>query len=247
MDLVEHAGNEGNAVQEVNVIDLTNVDTSDEEEKKRDVRDVQTDRNAVMKFTFIKRTRSSRLQIVRPGFAEKIYVSLFSNTSKIHLNELMDASKRTYTGSSMNPFIGNALFAAEVIEEGELICLYLGNRMPLCEANARIDAGQSSEYMIDITSGVVIDGIGVGMGAAMANHSCCPNAELQHKYLRGYERAPICILRAIQRIKVGDEIETNYHLFDPNVDEMPNLSDTDKYVPCKCLRPNCIGVYKLKE
>ncbi len=70
--------------------------------------------------------------------------------------------------------------------------------------------------MLDVTCDVVIDGIEEGIGAAMANHSCCPNSELEHDYLQGYDRAHIGFLRATKRIEVGDEIETNYRMFIPN-------------------------------
>ena len=233
------------------VIDLTSVDTSDEEDNNclnyLEDDSIRPRKIRVMKFTFVKKTRASRLQIVRPGVGEKIHLSLFSDASKNHFNDLQNESKRTYVGESRNPFLGNALFAAELIEPGDFICLYLGLRIPRVEADAIIDAGGSAEYMLDVTQDVVIDGAGVGIGAAMANHSCSPNAELQHDYLKGYDRAPIGLLRALERIEVGDEIEANYHMFDPAVDVMPDLSDLDAYVPCKCLRPNCIRVFRLNE
>lgn len=247
---MEMEGNDDvNQIEEsVDVIDLTHVDTSEEEEEKCEHR-IRTSSNytGMAKFTFLKNTRSSRLRIVRVGMCEKIVFSLFSDVSKQHYAELEAKSKRTYTGESRNPFFGNALFAAEVIHAGELICLYYGERMPFCKAEARIKEGGTSDYMLYVTDGVVIDGVGVGHGAAMANHSCMPNAELQHEYLPGWERAPIGLLRAIEEIEVGDEIETNYAFWVPGLDETPDLADKNAYVPCKCLRVNCVRVLRLKE
>ena len=233
----------------IDIIDLTHVDTRDEEDNCGGEYRIRTASNykGIAKLTFTKKTRSSRLQIVRDGMNEKIAFSLFSNASKTRFAELESKSKSTYVGESRNPFFGNALFAAETIEEGELICLYYGNRMPWCEAEARIKAGGDSEYMLYVTDGIVIDGFGYGYGACMANHSCFPNSELQHEYLPGYDRAPIGLLRATEKIEVGDEIEENYGYWDPSVDGMPDLSDMNAYVPCKCLRKNCRRVFKLKE
>lgn len=230
------------------VIDLTILDTNDEEDNGGVIPlRVTSNTRRMTKFTFTKVTRSSRLQIVREGMSEKIRYSLFSEVSKEHWKELEALQKRTYTGESRNPFFGNALFAAEVIEPGEFICLYYGRRMPWCEAEAVMGAGRSSDYMIYVTEGVVIDGFGVGVGAAMANNSCVPNAELQHDYLRGYERAPYGLLRAVEKINIGDEIEAKYGFWDPLHDPIPNLTDTDSYVPCRCLRMNCCRVLRLKQ
>lgn len=233
------------------IIDLTSVDTSDEEDAsevhvgpKRYHASGHGGTNSMMKIISFKRTRSSRLQIMRPVFAEKIFLSLLSDASKEHFAKLHSNSKRTYVGDSINPFLGNALFAAETIQPEEFIFLYIGKRMSWNEASARMDANQCGEYMIYARDGVVIDGRGVGMGAAMANHSCEPNAELQHDKLPGFDHAPICLLRATDRIEMGEEINTNYGLWDPVRDDMPDLNDKSAYIPCRCLKQNCSRVFK---
>ncbi|MEM8863858.1 MAG: SET domain-containing protein [Chloroflexota bacterium] len=225
------------------IIDLTGVDTSDDEVSMGGQNEM-TNRKRIVKFTFVKRTRSSRLQLVRPGMAEKIHFSCFSESSQNHFWELENGSKRTYVGESTNPFCGGGLFAAERIEPGEFICLYRGYRMSWPEACARMDGNYCSDYMLYVTDGVVIDGKGIGMGAAMANHSCLPNSELQYDHLRGSERAPIGLLRAVRRIEVGDEILTSYNMWDPVIDGMPDLNDLNSYVPCRCLSVNCCLVLK---
>ena len=241
-------------MEDQNVIDLTSLDSSDEEGcggvTEKDVgkevanKEGKQKKPCIMKFTFIKRSRSSRLQIVRTGMSPKIHISCFSERSKEHFLELENESKRTYVGDSLNPFLDKALLAAERIEPGEFICLYLGKRMSWEESRARIDGNCSGDYMLYVTDGVVIDGKGVGRGAAMANHSCLPNSELEQDFLAGYDRTPIGLLRAIAPIAVGEEIETDYHLWNPVDDGMPDLNDLNSYVPCRCLRPNCRCVLK---
>lgn len=232
------------------VIDLTGLGSDEEPENGlQEAMDVDglSKKVSMVKFTYVKKVRASRLQIVREGMAEKIHYSLFSEVSKQHFEKLIHESKETYVGESRNPFFGNALFAAQNIDAGDFICLYLGRRMPWCEANAILDAGKGSVYMLYITDGVVIDGDGLRQGGCMANHSCSPNAELQYDNLPGYEHAPIALLRALDRIEIGDEIEVNYHMWDPVYDPLPNLADKSTYVECKCLRENCCHVLKLIE
>lgn len=100
---------------------------------------------------------------------------------------------------------------------------------------------------IDITKGVIIDGYKVGYGAAMANHSCVPNTILEHEYFPGEENAPIGMLRALKDIDLGDELECSYGYWKPERDGMPNISDLNSYVPCRCLRPQCKKNFKLKQ
>lgn len=230
------------------IIDLTDVDTSDDEDNI-DIQhtSVKSKRLSMKKFTYRKKPSTGRLQIVRDGMADTMYFSLYSQVSKNLYLELMKKTERTYVGTSVNPYYGNALFAAKTFEAGEMICLYLGRHIPSIEADAIYEAGGCTDYMLDVTRGVVIDGARIGQGAAMSNHSCCPNAELQHDLLPGRERAPIGLLRALVRINIGDEIETDYKFWDPVLDGMPDLKDTSTYVPCKCLRANCRRVLRLVQ
>ena len=230
------------------VIDLTMVDT-DNEEDDGVVNDPDMEvGERVIKFTFAKCTRSSRLQLVRQWMSEVIYVSCYSASSKARYHDLrFNLAKRTYVGESVNPFFGNGLFAAEVIQPEEYICLYVGRHMPMAECLARIAAGQNSDYFLYVTKGVVIDGYGVGHGAAMANHSCSPNTRLEHEYMPGVDKAPVGILRATKRIEVGEELETNYGYWDPLIDGYPDLSKKEDYVECRCLKPNCCHVLRLHD
>ena len=242
----------------IDVIDLLDVDISEDEydnssenshasASEVEGRRRKPSNNAMTKMTCVKKCRRGRLQVKRPGSADIISFSLFSVDSRVEYCNLDCAQKRTYVGSSTNPFLGNALFAGEKILKGEFICLYIGMRMSYTECKARIKAGRIADYMLDVTRGVVIDGYEVGQGAAMANHSCDPNASLEHHILKGSEKAPVGMLMAIKDIEVSDEIEANYRFWDPVEDGIPDLNDTSSYVRCRCLKKNCLKVMKLND
>lgn len=199
----------------------------------------------IVKFSHAKRTRQSKLMRIRPGFAETIYYSCFSEVSKIKYDEIVLSEKKTEVREAQNPAMGKALFACEDIEEGEMICIYHGCRMSEREAKARCDGKYDDRYLLNITRGVYVDGKDVGYGAAMANHSCNPNAELQHDYLPGSERAPYGLLRATRNIKNGEPVECNYGYFDPERERLPDLSLKDQYEPCYCGQENCCGVLRI--
>ncbi len=233
-------------MENIDVIDLTGVDTDNEGEEE--TAGGSNTISKIVKFTFTKQTRSSRLQLVRPWMSEVIYPSCYSESSKRRYNDLLHKSvKQTYVGESGNPFVGNGLFSAEALEPGEFICIYIGRHMPKKESVARINGGQNNEYMLSLSKDVTVDGYGVGQGAAMANHSCSPNARLEEEEMPGPDRAPVGILRALKKIEVGDEILTNYGYWNPVTDRIPDFSNFEEYVPCKCLANNCCGVLRLKE
>ena len=233
------------------VIDLTECDT-DSESEMEDVdeggnENVTEPRARIVKFTFRKRTRSSRLQLVRAGMAEKVHVSCFSKSSKKEYARLIDVSKETYVADSTNPFCGRGLFVIETVEAGEMICVYFGQRIPYEECIARMNGRIESNYMLELAGGVVIDGAGVNHGGAMANHSCAPNAILDEVALPGTDRAPVGIIRALRSLNRGDEVLVNYGMWNPRRDPIPDLNDLTKYVPCRCLAPNCCRILKLKN
>ena len=234
-------------------VDLTDVDTSDEEvesgsseSEEEEVRSKRCSATiSVCKFTQVKFCRNSRLQLRRPGSADVVHPSCFSVESRVHYKELIDSQKETYVGHSTNPFVGNGLFAATRIEEGEFICVYRGLRMSIRECKARIKAGCNTDYILNLTQGVYVDGFQVEAGAAMANHSCRPNSELQYVLLRGIDKAPVGILRALKDIEAGEEIETSYNMWEKKKDGMPDLSDLSSYVPYRRLKPECEKVLRV--
>lgn len=231
------------------IIDLTEVDGSEEENAIEN--NVSSVRPLITKFVFKKGTVSSSfprtIALTFPVKWEVIDLFLISQESKDKYRYLLDHSKRIYVGESTNPFLGRALFAAEKIFKGDFICLYRGKRMSKEECDARCRGRDGGEYFLDVTCGVIIDGSGVNYGAAMANHSCMPNASLEHDLLPGIEKAPYGFLRAVEDIDVGMEIEANYRYYNPATDGVPDFGDRRSYIPCRCLRPNCCGVLRLTK
>ena len=203
--------------------------------------------NSVAKVCNVKRCANSRLMLVRDGFAERVFVSCFSDIAKKEYIRLIKSSKKTYVADSKNIDLGKALYVDEDINEDDFICLYRGRRMNLLEYIARTKAGAINEYYLFVAHGVLIDGFGVGHSGAMANHNCEPNAELEHDYLPGREQAPIGLLRAKRDIKKGEEIEVFYGYFNPQKQAYPNMDDLKAYIPCKCGSFNCVRVFRLKQ
>ena len=164
----------------------------------------------IPKFHFVKNYRESNLKRIPYPLAEHIQYSCFSEKSKNYYEALLGKCKRTYVGASLNPYLGNALFAGEDLSPGEFITVYHGKRYSYAEIDAMQKGGRCSEYAMYVTKGVVIDALGFPTGAGMANHSCRPNARLRHGYLPGIEHAPFGYLQAIRHIKAGTEIEGDY-------------------------------------
>jgi len=239
-------------------IDLTSIpgDTSDEENSGTDGTvspdsamenciELRDDAPVtVAKFTFAKKYREWKLTRLPNPLAEHLHYSCYSLESKQYYTTLRTRSKRTYVGSSLNPFLGNALFAGEDMEPGQFITLYEGDIYPLAEIKARQKRGRCAEYALYVTKGVVIDALGYPYGGGMANHSCRPNARLRHKYLPGSERAPIGYLQAIRHIKQGQEIEADYgYTTQFNAAQLKAIIASGKYCPCRCLQKNCRKVF----
>ena len=110
----------------------------------------------------------------------------------------MPRAKRYRVGRSRT---GLGLFATALIEKGAFIAEYSGPRISHAEAARREKRG--SRYIFEISSRWSIDGSTRRNIARYANHSCRPNAESD--LVRGR-----LILRAIKRIKPGDEITYHY-------------------------------------
>lgn len=104
-----------------------------------------------------------------------------------------------------NPFrvgrseTGLGLFATEVIEKGKFIVEYTGPRISGEEVSRR----RNTRYLFEVNSRWTIDGSPRWNTARYINHSCRPNA--QAVVSRGRIR-----IKAIKRIKPGDEITYNY-------------------------------------
>jgi SET domain-containing protein len=96
---------------------------------------------------------------------------------------------------------GLGLFATAVIAAGSSIVEYKGRRISHAEAERREARGR--RYVFEVNSRWSIDGCNRRNIARYANHSCRPNAEADLV-------AGKLILRAIRRIKPGDEITYHY-------------------------------------
>jgi uncharacterized protein len=96
---------------------------------------------------------------------------------------------------------GLGLFATAAIEKGAFIVEYTGRRISHAQAE-RLEA-RGNRYVFEINGRWSIDGSSRRNIGRYANHSCRPNAESE--LVRGR-----LILRAIRRIKPGDEISYDY-------------------------------------
>lgn len=238
------------------LIDLTPLSDGDEDgsvgfdgilSSTNSIASLSTAPTCFTKFPFMKETRGWKLKKKVPPLAEHLHFSCFSSRSKRHYHRLQECAKETYVGTSLNPFVGLALFAAQNIKAGEFIVLYEGYRMSYQECSARQKKGRPSTYALNVTQGVVIDALGFPHGAAMANHSCRPNARLRHGYLHGSEHAPYGYLQALVDINIGDEIECDYgHLLRFSQAEIDAAIRSGCFVPCRCLKPGCRIIFSMK-
>jgi SET domain-containing protein len=96
---------------------------------------------------------------------------------------------------------GLGLFATTRIDKGAFIIEYRGRRVANEEAK-RLEA-RGNRYMFELDNRFTLDGSSRRNVARYANHSCRPNAESD--VLHGK-----VILRAIRRIRPGEEITYDY-------------------------------------
>ncbi|WP_414473113.1 SET domain-containing protein [Microvirga sp. M2] len=109
------------------------------------------------------------------------------------------------TETSETPFrvgrslTGLGLFATRDIQKGTFIIEYVGPRL----SNEEVSRRRNTRYLFEVSSRSTIDGSPRWNIARYINHSCRPNAEAVVS--RGRIR-----IKAIKRIKPGDEITYNY-------------------------------------
>lgn len=222
------------------VVDLTDIPTSDDEgsDERLEVSNYSILRT--MYRPILPRTK----RIIPEARPEHIHFHLFSTASREHYKQLMDDSKITNIGFSINPYFDRALFAGEKIANGDFIVLYYGLRMSHSTCSALQKEGRPYHFSLSTTNEVVVDALGYPYGAAMANHSCSPNASLELGYLRGDEHAPYAYLKALSDIDIGDEIECNYRYIEEYIrDELKSIIRSGRFDRCRCLKPNCRQVF----
>lgn len=97
---------------------------------------------------------------------------------------------------------GKGCFAAIVFRQNQLIAEYVGERIPLAEAERRRCAARK-QCICDVDSEWAIDGSRGGNGTQYVNHSCQPNSEV---IVLGGQ----IFLYALREITPGEEITTDY-------------------------------------
>jgi hypothetical protein len=97
---------------------------------------------------------------------------------------------------------GLGLFATDIIPKGTIIAEYRGRRMRNEQADKLADRG--NKYLYEINNRWTIDGSNRRNVARYANHSCRPNSESD------VTRQRKVIIRAIKKIRPGDEITYDY-------------------------------------
>ncbi len=94
---------------------------------------------------------------------------------------------------------GLGLFATDEIAKGAFIVEYKGRLLP-----SKVAEQRENRYHFEVNSRWTVDGVSRRNIARYANHSCRPNAESD------VTREKKVILRAIKKIRPGDEITYNY-------------------------------------
>lgn len=97
---------------------------------------------------------------------------------------------------------GTGCFAATFFRQNQQIAEYVGERIPLAEAERR-RSGSRMQCICDVDSEWAVDGSHGGNGTQYVNHSCQPNADVV--VLHGK-----IILYALRDITPGEEITTEY-------------------------------------
>ncbi len=127
--------------------------------------------------------------------------------------------------------------AAEPIERGTFVVEYAGEVIDDAEMSRRMAEsraqGHHHFYMMEMSSGLVIDAMYKGNVARLLNSSCAPNCETQkwHDAATGEVRVGIFALR---NIRAGEEL-----CYDYNFEHI--IDDSGAKYSCQCGAPNCRG------
>lgn len=118
------------------------------------------------------------------------------------------ATRGEYWFVKQSKLHGRGLFARKDIPKGTKIIEYKGTRMPPDDLpdvdENKPDAHHTVIFTLD--NGWLIDASRRGNAAQFANHSCAPNSDTIEEDGRIY-------IRALRKIRKGEEILYDYHLY----------------------------------
>lgn len=119
---------------------------------------------------------------------------------------------------------GLGCFALRPIPADRRIMRYTGELIGLDEAVRRNRKGepQYSDYVLEITPELFVDGIRSGHASRYVNHSCAPNCILEARGEKIY-------IVSLREIAPGEELTYDYAF------------DEDQREPCSCGSPHCRG------
>ncbi len=136
--------------------------------------------------------------------------------------------------------MGFGLRAVSDVPRGSLIIEYVGEVIDYAEVTRRMTAQRVNTpndkdfYIMELDSGLYVDGKFKGNNSRFINHSCGPNAELQRWITKGHMRIAIVTLR---EVKAGEFFSYDYQ-FDTNEDDI---------FQCYCGAPSCRGTMAPKK
>ena len=126
---------------------------------------------------------------------------------------------------------GRGVFASAVMARGDYLLEYRGEVLSERQANRRFSRSEGeagAHFLFRDRRWPVIDGAVAGNSARWINHSCAPNCEAEQDNDRVY-------IRAIKKIKVGDEIFIDYRL---DAGSRPSKALKATYA-CRCGAKTC--------
>jgi len=124
---------------------------------------------------------------------------------------------------------GQGVFALRDFRAGGAIGLYTGRRYGPDEHHAGWD--DQLTYLFGLSDGSVIDGAQGGNATRHINHACAPNVEAVERRADNDELE--LVVRAIRRVRAGDELFLDYAL-------VIDGGDPSEY-PCSCGTDDCRG------
>jgi len=128
---------------------------------------------------------------------------------------------------------GNGVFARRIIEAGECIVEYTGERITADESAVRAEKSGgpvNHTFFFSLADGNVIDGGAGGNDSRYINHACEPNCE-------AYEEDGKVFIYSLHEIEKGDELYYNYAL----IYEERHTAAVKKLFECRCGAASCTG------